>query len=75
MVVVTPVLPHPAASIADTPTSELIFIATECSRPVTGESFETWFREGGRIRLHGLSKTGPRRAAEASEAQLNTLFG
>jgi len=46
MVVVTPVLPHPAASIADTPTSELIFIATERSHPITGESFGTWFGRG-----------------------------
>ena len=82
MLVIAPVLPPLADSIAATKTGELTFIATDRGRPFTKESFGTWF---GKIcreakcpgAAHGLRKAGARRAAEsgASEAQLNALYG
>ena len=82
MVVVAPILPPLAESIAATPTGELTFIATDRGRPFTKESFGTWFGKVCREAscpgsAHGLRKAGARRAAEAgaSEAQLNALFG
>lgn len=82
MVVVAPILPALAASIAAAPTGELTFIATERGRPFTKESFGTWFGKACRAAgcpgsAHGLRKAGARRAAEdgATEAQLNALFG
>lgn len=82
MVVIAPILPPLAASIAAACTGELTFIATERGRPFTKESFGTWFGKVCREAkcpgsAHGLRKAGARRAAEAgaSEAQLNALFG
>lgn len=82
MVVIAPILPALAASIAAAPTGELTFIATERGRPFTKESFGTWFGKVCRAAkcpgsAHGLRKAGARRAAEdgATEAQLNALFG
>ncbi|WP_082482931.1 site-specific integrase [Methylobacterium sp. Leaf123] len=82
MVVVAPILPALAASIAASPTGELTFLATERGRPFVKESFGNWFgkacREAGCPgSAHGLRKAGARRAAEegATEAQLNALFG
>ena len=82
MVVIAPILPQLAASIAATPTGDLTFIATERGRPFTKESFGTWFGKVCRAAKcpgasHGLRKAGARRAAEAgaTEAQLNALFG
>ncbi|MFK5596484.1 tyrosine-type recombinase/integrase [Methylobacterium sp. HMF5984] len=82
MVVIAPIMPALAASIAAAPTGELTFIATERGRPFTKESFGTWFGKACRAAkcpgsAHGLRKAGARRVAEdgASEAQLNALFG
>ena len=82
MVVIAPILPALAASIAASPIGELTFIATERGTPFTKESFGTWFGKVCRQAkcpgsAHGLRKAGARRAAEdgATEAQLNALFG
>lgn len=82
MVVIAPILPALASSIAAAPTGELSFIATERGTPFTKESFGTWFGKVCREAkcpgsAHGLRKAGARRAAEdgATEAQLNALFG
>lgn len=82
-VVIAPILPALAASIAETKeTGELTFIATERGRPFSKESFGNWFREASTAAgcpgsAHGLRKAGARRAAEdgVSEAQLNALYG
>ncbi|GEP11262.1 hypothetical protein MGN01_31070 [Methylobacterium gnaphalii] len=81
-VVIAPILPQLAASIAATQTGELTFICTERGKPFTKESFGTWFGKICRAArcpgsAHGLRKAGARRAAEegATEAQLNALFG
>lgn len=82
MLVIAPILPALAASIAATPTGDLSFICTERGTPFTKESFGTWFGKVCREAkcpgsAHGLRKAGARRAAEdgASEPQLNALFG
>lgn len=82
MVVIAPILPALAASIAATQVGELTFICTERGLPFTKESFGTWFGKVCRAAkcpgsAHGLRKAGARRAAEdgATEAQLNALFG
>ena len=82
MVVIAPILPALAASIAATSTGDLSFICTERGTPFTKESFGTWFGKVCREAkcpgsAHGLRKAGARRAAEdgAREAQLNALFG
>lgn len=81
-VVIAPILPALAASIAATQTGDLTFICTERGKPFTKESFGTWFGKICRAAkcpgsAHGLRKAGARRAAEdgATEAQLNALFG
>ncbi|MCJ2128001.1 tyrosine-type recombinase/integrase [Methylobacterium sp. E-045] len=82
MVVIAPILPPLAASIAATRTGDLTFLATERGMPFGKESFGNWFGKACRTAkcpgsAHGLRKAGARRAAEggASEAQLNALFG
>jgi integrase len=82
IVVVAPILPQLAASIAATPAGKQSFIATERGTPFGKESFGTWFGKVCRAAgcpgsAHGLRKAGARRAAEegATEAQLNALFG
>ncbi|MGW5960844.1 tyrosine-type recombinase/integrase [Methylorubrum thiocyanatum] len=82
MVVVAPILPALAASIAASPIGDLTFLATERGRSFVKESFGNWFgkacREAGCPgSAHGLRKAGARRAVEAgaTEAQLNALFG
>lgn len=80
--VTIPILPPLAASIAAGPIGDLTFIAGKRGRPVTKESFGTWFREacnaaGVPGSAHGLRKAGATRAAEngATVAMLEALFG
>lgn len=82
IVVVAPVLPQLAASIAASRTGPETFLATERGTPFGKESFGNWFGKACRAAgcpgsAHGLRKAGARRAAEegATEAQLNALFG
>ena len=82
MVVIAPILPALAASIAAGPTGDPSFICTERGEPSTKESFGTWVGKVCREPqcpgpAHGLRKAGVRRAAEngATEAQLDALFG
>ena len=82
IVVVAPILPALAASIAAAPTGEAAFLATVRGTPFVKESLGNWFRKAcaeAKVpgSAHGLRKAGARRAAEdgATEAQLNALFG
>ncbi len=82
MVVIAPILPPLAASIAAAATGELTFLATERGLPFGKESFGNWFGKACREAkcpgsAHGLRKAGARRAVEegATESQLNALFG
>lgn len=81
-VVTAPILPELAHTIANSPTGDLTFLATEGGLPIAKSSFGNWFRDACRAAgvpgvAHGLRKAGARRAAEAgaTEAQLNALFG
>ncbi len=81
-VVVLPVLPELATSLAAAPSTDLAFITGAGGRPMTKESFGNWFRDtcnaaGVSGSAHGLRKLGATRAAEngASEAQLEAIFG
>ncbi|ACL57489.1 tyrosine-type recombinase/integrase [Methylobacterium nodulans] len=81
-VVVRPILPPLAASIAAAPTGDLAFLVTSRGTPWVDDSFAKWFRRacekaGVPGRSHGLRKAAARRAAEAgaSEMELNALFG
>ncbi|WP_246694783.1 site-specific integrase [Methylobacterium sp. WL6] len=82
IVVVAPILPPLAHTIAESPTGELTFLATSRGTPFVKEAFGNWFKKACRAAgvpgsAHGLRKAGARRAAEdgATEAQLNALFG
>jgi len=77
-----PLLPPLAASIAAAKTGDLTYLVTERGRPFVKEGFGNWFREactaaGCPGSLHGLRKSGARRAAEngASDRQLMAMFG
>lgn len=69
-------------AIAKGPIGELTFIAGEAGRPLTKESFGTWFREACRAAgikgsAHGLRKSRATMAAEngATVAELDAMFG
>jgi integrase len=77
----TPILPELTEIIARSRTGDLAFIATPNGRPMTKESFGTWFRAACKTagvpgRAHGLRKAGATRAANngASE-ELEAIFG
>jgi len=80
--VTIPVLPELAEIINATKTGDLAFIATAAGRPMTAESFGSWFHEackaaGVHGSAHGLRKAGATRAANngATTAQLNAIYG
>jgi integrase len=80
--VVIPILPPLAASIAAAPVGDLTFIATASGKPWRKESFGNWFRgacqkAGVPGAAHGLRKAGATRAANngATVAQLEAIFG
>jgi len=80
--IVIPILPPLAASIAATTTGALTFLVNERGQPWQKESFGNWFRHVCRAAgcpgsAHGLRKAGATRAAEhgATERQLMALFG
>lgn len=78
---VLPMLPVLAQTVAQSPTGDLTYIVGERGRPMTKESFGNWFGDVCRTtgvsgRAHGLRKAGATRAAEngASEPQLMAIF-
>jgi integrase len=80
-IVVLPMLPILAETVAASPTGDLTFIVTERGKSFSKESFGNWFRKaciraGVPGRAHGLRKAGATRAADngASERQLMALF-
>ena len=81
-VVSIPILPPLQATLDAGPIGDLTFIAGERGRPMTKESFGTWFRvackqAGVSKSAHGLRKAAATRAANngATEAQLEAFFG
>ncbi len=81
-IVTIPILAPLQAALDAGPVGELTFIAGDRGRPLTKESFGTWFGEACQAagvpgRAHGLRKAGATRAAEngATVAQLEALFG
>lgn len=81
-VVMLPILPALAASIAATKTGDLALVATARGTPFVKESFGSFFRAacdaaGVKKSAHGLRKLGATRAAEngATVAQLEAIFG
>jgi integrase len=80
--VIAPIVPQLARSIAASVTGELTYLTTERGKPFGKESFGTWFAKACRAAgvpgsAHGLRKAGARRIAErgGSEALLNALYG
>jgi integrase len=81
-IVTIPIIPELQAVIDQSPTGDLVFVASRCGKPMTKESLGNWFKDACKAAgvpgsAHGLRKAGATRLANnvATVAQLEAIYG